>query len=149
MEVVCGKGTYIRSIAHDLGQSLGCGASLKSLIRLRYGFFDVRDAVSVAQLEDAFRHGYWQRLIYPLDSVLLDWAAMVVSDDAGRVLRNGCPLGLEDKDSPEGDTCLGQHLRGSSFEERCRAYTPDGDFIGVLHYNPEKKQWLPEKVFHS
>jgi len=58
IEVVCGKGTYIRSLAYDLGQALGCGAYLKSLIRLRCGLFDIREAVSVPQLEDAFRYGY-------------------------------------------------------------------------------------------
>ena len=80
MEVVCGKGTYIRSLAHDLGQALGCGAMLKSLIRLRCGPFDVSDAVSIAQLEDAARGGYWQHLAYPIDTVLLHWAAIVVDD---------------------------------------------------------------------
>lgn len=77
IEVVCGRGTYIRSLAHDLGQRLGCGAYLKSLTRLRYGLFDIREAVSVPQLEDAFRYGYWQRFIYPVDSVLLHWEGKV------------------------------------------------------------------------
>ncbi len=55
IEIVCGKGTYIRSLAYDLGQALGCGAYLKSLIRQRCGFFDIRDAVSLPQFQDAFR----------------------------------------------------------------------------------------------
>ncbi len=130
IEVVCGKGTYIRSLAYDLGQALGCGAYLKSLIRLRCGLFDIRDAVSVPQLEDAFRYGYWQHFIYPIDSVLLHWAAMVVSDDAGQSIRNGRPLPA-----------------GSSSEDRCRAYALDGRFLGVLRFNSEKRQWQPEKVF--
>ncbi len=130
IEVVCGKGTYIRSLAYDLGQALGCGAYLKNLIRLRCGLFDIRDAVSVSQLEDAFRYGYWQYFIYPIDSVLLHWAAMVVSDDAGQSIRNGRPLPA-----------------GSSSEDHCRAYALDGRFLGVLRFNSEKGQWQPEKVF--
>ena len=130
IEVVCGKGTYIRSLAYDLGQALGCGAYLKSLIRLRCGLFDIRDAVSVPQLEDAFRYGYWQHFIYPIDSVLLHWAAMVVSDDAGQSIRNGRPLPAV-----------------SSSEDHCRAYALDGRFLGVLRFNSEKRQWQPEKVF--
>jgi len=132
IEVVCGKGTYIRSLAYDLGQALGCGAYLKSLIRLRCGLFDIRDAVSVPQLEDAFRYGYWQQFIYPIDSVLLHWAAMVVSDDAGQSIRNGRPLVLG---------------TGSCSENRCRAYALDGRFLGVLRFNLGKGQWQPEKVF--
>ncbi len=133
IEVVCGKGTYIRSLAHDLGQSLGCGAYLKSLDRLRYGLFDITDAVSVTELEDAFYYGYWQRFVYPTDSVLSHWAAMIVSDNTSQAIRNGRPI-----------DCLEQHL---PFENRCRAYTPDGCFLGVLRFNPESGQWQPEKVF--
>ncbi|MDP2731302.1 MAG: tRNA pseudouridine(55) synthase TruB [Dehalococcoidales bacterium] len=77
IEVVCGRGTYIRSLAHDLGQNLGCGAYLKSLVRLRYGLFDIREAVSFLQLEDAFRCGDWQRFIYSVDSVLLHEEAKI------------------------------------------------------------------------
>ncbi len=137
IEVECGKGTYIRSVAHDLGQVLGCGANLKSLIRLRCGLFDIRDAISVPQLEEAFRCGYWRHFVYPIDIVFLHWAAMVVSDDTGLLLRNGRPLSLEND----------AHSAWSSDENRCRVYTPDGCFLGVLRFNPERRQWQPEKVF--
>jgi len=148
IKVVCGKGTYIRSLAHDLGQVLGCGANLKSLIRLRYGLFDIRDAVSMPQLEDAIRYGYWQHFVYPIDTVLLHWAAIVVSDETGRIIRNGCPLVLENNDSNEGNGYLKQYIpASSSSENRCRVYTPDGCFLGVLRFNPERGQWQPEKVF--
>jgi len=141
IEVVCGKGTYIRSLAHDLGEALGCGANLKSLIRLRCGFFDIKDAISVPQLEDAFRYGYWQRLVYPIDIVLLHWTTMIAGEATARAIRNGCPLVLENSE---------QHsLASSSFDNHCRVYTSDGCFLGVLRFNPEKGQWQPEKVFHS
>ncbi len=132
LEVVCGKGTYVRSLAHDLGQSLGCGANLKSLTRLRYGLFDIEDAVSVAQLEGAFRYGYWQQFVYPADAVLLHWSAVIVSDDASRAIRNGCPISYLEQHSPP--------------DNYCRAYTSDGCFLGVLRFNPESEQWQPKKV---
>jgi len=137
IEVICGKGTYIRSLAHDLGQTLGCGANLKNLIRLRCGVFNISDAVSLPQLEDAFRYGYWQHLVYPIDTVLLHWTAMVVSEDTERVIRNGSPLVLENYGSSA----------PSSSENHCRAYTPDGRFLGVLRFNPERGQWQPRKIF--
>ncbi|MFC2043966.1 tRNA pseudouridine(55) synthase TruB [Chloroflexota bacterium] len=133
VEVVCGKGTYIRSLAHDLGQTLGCGANLKGLIRLRYGLFDRRDAISVAQLEDAFRYGYWRNLVYSIDSALPHWTAMVLSDEAEQCVRNGRPL----------------VLKVPSVENRCRAYSNDGYFLGVLCFDADKGQWRPEKVFWS
>jgi tRNA pseudouridine55 synthase len=136
IEVECGKGTYIRSLAHDLGQLLGCGANLKSLTRLRYGCFHIDDAVSVSQLEDAFHYGYWQHFIYPIDIVLLDWAAMVVGDAAEKDIKNGRPLVFKPDES--------WHQRTGN---RCRVYTGDGHFLGVLSFNVEKGQWRPGKVF--
>ena len=137
VEVECGKGTYIRSLAHDFGQALGCGASLKSLVRLHCGPFHIKDAVSLPRLEEAFHHGHWQNLLYPIDTVLSHWPAIVVSEEEGHLIRNGVSL------TAEGDSTLIL----SPAEERCRAYTPDGHFIGLLRFNPEKGQWQPEKVF--
>jgi tRNA pseudouridine55 synthase len=136
IEVECGRGTYIRALARDLGQLLGCGAHLRGLLRLRCGPFDIKDAVSLSQLEDAFRDGYWQKLIYPIDFVLWHWAAVVVDSGAEVDIRNGRPLVLAGGDS----------LKAAS-GERCRAYTSDGSFLGVLKFNPETGQWQPEKVF--
>ncbi len=150
IEVVCGKGTYIRSLAHDLGQTLGCGANLKSLIRLRCGLFDIRDAVSVPQLEDAFHYGYWQHFIYPIDIVFSHWTAMVVSDETGRAIRNGRPLVVGNDDRGKGTDYLKQRPSAqSSFGNHCRVYTPGGCFLAVLRFNPERGQWQPEKVFQS
>ncbi len=137
IEVECGKGTYIRSLAHDLGQLLGCGANLKSLTRLRCGLFGIEDAVSVPQLEDALRYGYWQHFIYPIDIVLLHWAAMVVGGATEEDIRNGRPLVLESDGS----------LLASSYGNRCRVYTRDGCFLGMLCFDSERGQWQPEKVF--
>jgi tRNA pseudouridine55 synthase len=145
VEVVCGKGTYIRSLAHDLGQTLGCGANLKSLVRLRCGLFDIKNAISLPQLEDAFRYGYWQQFIHPIDIVLLHWSAMVVSDTTGIAIRNGCPLSSENHLKKAG--YLEQQPPVSKSEEnRCRVYNPDGCFLGVLRFNPEREQWQPEKL---
>ncbi len=132
IEVECGKGTYIRSLAHDLGQVLGCGASLKSLVRRRYGPFDIENAVSVPRLEDAFRGGGWKHFVHPMDSVLSTWPAVVVDEATEQAVRNGVSLALPLE--PSG----GNH---------CRAYTADGHFLGVLRFSPEQGQWHPEKVF--
>jgi len=148
IEVVCGKGTYIRSMAHDLGQSIGCGAYLRNLVRLRCGLFDIRDAVSMPQFEEAYQYGYWQNYVYPVDGVLVHWEAIVVSDDAGESIRNGRPLILGEGDCNERGNRLTQNLpAGFSSEKRCRAYALDGRFLGVLRFNAGRKQWQPEKVF--
>jgi len=148
IEVVCGKGTYIRSLAHDLGQSLGCGANLKSLVRRRCGPFDIKNAISLPQLEDAFHYGYWHYFVYPIDTMLSHWSAMVVSNTTRTAIRNGCPLSSENRIREAG--YLEQHpLVSTPGENRCRVYAFDGCFLGVLRFNPERGQWQPEKVFCS
>ena len=132
VEVECGKGTYIRSLAHDLGQILGCGASLKSLVRQRYGPFDITDAVGVPQLEDAFHQGHWEHLVHPMDSVLSAWPAVVVDEATEQLIKNGALVALPPVPARGG---------------LCRAYTASGHFLGVLRSDPEKGQWHPEKVF--
>ena len=150
VEVECSKGTYIRSLAHDLGQALGCGANLKNLIRLSYGPFDIKNAITLPQLEHAFHYGYWQHFVYPIDTILLQWSAIVVDDNTSQAISNGQPVTLKNYNGSEKTSLLSQHLsRQSPFKDICRAYTADGCFLGVLRFNPEKEQWQPDKVFRS
>ena len=146
VEIECSKGTYIRSLAHDLGQLLACGAHLKSLIRLRYGPFDIKDTVSITQLDEAFRYGHWQQFVYPIDTVLSHWSAIVVDDITKDLIRKGISFTL-----PNDTSAIGQDEKYSpaqpSIENRYRAYTVDGHFLSVLRFNPEKGNWQPEKVF--
>lgn len=146
LEVECSKGTYIRSLAYDLGQRLGCGAYLKSLVRSRYGLFELEDAISLSTLKDAFRHGYWQHFIYPVDFVLSQYLAMLVGQDAEQNIRSGIPISLigdagEVKRPDQNSPIL------PSFNQPCRAYNSNGCFVAMLHFNSEKKQWQPKKVF--
>jgi len=148
IEVVCGKGTYIRSLAHDLGQILGCGANLKSLARLRHGPFDIKDAISLTQLENACRRNYWHHYVYPIDIVLLDWAAIIVSDAREQLIRNGNPVVLKGAvTGRENGYPPTPQVAGSNSKDHCRAYTLDGLFLGVLRFNPKSRQWQPKKVF--
>jgi tRNA pseudouridine55 synthase len=135
--VSCAKGTYIRSLAHDLGQSLGCGANLKGLVRSRYGPFDIKTAITVPRLEDAFRQGCWQRFLHPIDTVLQSWSAVVVNEATERAIGTGQPV------SPA------QLHPDAAGESRCRAYALDGRFLAVLSFDPERGQWRPDKVFSA
>jgi tRNA pseudouridine55 synthase len=144
IDVTCGKGTYIRSIAHDLGQMIGCGAHMKSLVRRKYGPFSIDNAVSVDELEMSYSGSYWQSYIYPIDSVLLHLQAIVVNDDTRQDIQHGRTIDniiirtqrLKDQSQP------------AEFQEiRCRAYGLDGRFLGILRYVSATGQWQPEKVF--
>jgi tRNA pseudouridine55 synthase len=133
INIDCSKGTYIRSLANDLGQHLGCGAHLRNLTRLRCGPFSIRDALSLDQVEDAFGKDAWKNLIHPVDSPLWNWRAIIVGRKNELDIRNGRPLPADE-------------IRPFS-EEYCRAYDLNGNFLAVLHFIPERRQWHPEKVF--
>jgi tRNA pseudouridine55 synthase len=131
VEIDCGKGTYIRSLANDLGQMLGCGAYLKNLARLRCGAFDIADSVTIDELEEAFRVGYWEGLLYPMDSVLTSLPAVVIGEENERAVCNGKAVPLE----------------GCSPADLYRAYNQCGNLLAVLRFDTERGLWQPEKVF--
>ncbi len=133
IEVECSKGTYIRSLAHDLGQALGCGAHLESLVRLAVGPFTIDEAISLGRLEEACREGNWQNLAHPIDSALSHLPAVVVGEEQGRFIENGRPVAID-------------YEAGTGKPVNLRAYSLDGRFLGVLRFNAEIGLWHPRKV---
>jgi tRNA pseudouridine55 synthase len=133
VEVACAPGTYIRSLAHDLGQNLGCGAYLASLVRLSSGYFGLTDAVSLERLEEVFRQGQEGAYLQPLDEALLELPAMLVGEEDARRVVQGQMLQAALPDSGE--------------QGLCRAYSLEGDFLAIMVYQPEHDCWQPKKVF--
>lgn len=136
IEVTCGKGTYIRSLANDLGQALGCGANLIGLERTKCGIFDISEALTIERFEDACRGRYWENLLYPMDSILSLWETVIVGEEKAQAIRNGALISLVEDASRKVSS------------DYCRAYTWNGNLLGILHFDSAKKQWQPEKVFN-
>jgi tRNA pseudouridine55 synthase len=135
LEVKCSRGTYIRSLAHDLGQRLECGAHLKNLVRLKSGSFHISDAIPIPELEAAFRQGNWTERLQPIDAAVLHLPAVTVGEEDEKAVMNGRPLA---SGIAEGTTAK---LR--------RAYSSEGRFVAILRYNVEGAYWKPEKVFRK
>ncbi len=131
-----GRGAYMRSLAHDLGQALGCGAYLSGLVRTRSGAFRSDDAISVEDLSQETRDE-WQRHMYDVDFPLLELKGLTIGRDAERLLRAGQPVALP--------RSIGAYVR---YMERYRAYSQDGRFVGVVSFDLPKNQWLPHKLFN-
>ena len=131
LDIDCSKGTYVRSLAHDLGQALGCGAHLSRLVRTRVGAFTIEDTVSLDEAVAAFGEGEGDALLAPIDSVLGDLPAVTVTGEETDAIRKGQLLGREVE-------AEGRHLR---------AYDPDGRFVAILHRDKESGLWRPRKVF--
>ncbi|MCL2615720.1 MAG: tRNA pseudouridine(55) synthase TruB [Dehalococcoidia bacterium] len=133
LEIECSKGTYIRSLAHELGQALGCGGHIVGLIRTSYGPFDIKQAISLDELEASVAEKNWERLVQPMDSVLSLWPQLGLSDAQTQAVRCGEALVLQ---MPPETSCL-------------RAYDADGHFVAILEYDPAAAMWHPKKVFQS
>lgn len=135
VEVTCGRGFYMRSLAHDLGQALGCGAHLKSLIRLRTGPFRVDDAIALPEAGEPFPPGTWQGAMHAPDTVLSGLPAVIVGMQRERMLRDGRGFPSRSRAPDSGDFA------------RCRAYGVNGGFIGILKFDAGTMQWRPDKIF--
>ena len=133
IEVECSKGTYIRTLAHELGEKTGCGGHLKSLIRIRSGPFHINEAVTFARAETAFREGQWTSIVHPMDSAVLHLPHMKVDEEEERVVSNGC--------------MIDRKIEGAVAGDLCRVYSSDGRFIAVMLYDEMRKGWQPRKVF--
>jgi tRNA pseudouridine55 synthase len=137
VEMEVGSGTYVRSLAHDLGERLGCHAHLTALTRTRTGPFPVEDAITLDQLRAATEAGSWEELLIAPDRVLESWDAALLAEEHSREVCQGRPVLLEPAapGRPE-----------AAPDSPCRAYSVAGEFLGVLQYHGNGL-WKPEKVF--
>lgn len=86
LEVCCSKGTYIRSLCHDIGEALGCGGCMSSLRRTHAGIFSVENALSLSDIQDAEDK---QSLILPVDTLFIDRPEYIADAAAEKKCRNG------------------------------------------------------------
>ncbi len=139
LDVECGKGTYIRSLAHDLGERLGPGAHLAALTRTRSGPFTLAQSVTLERLEAALADDTWQDLLYAPDEALLGWHAAILGLESEQRMAHGLPLEFGAYAGSEGDS---QRTRDALL----RAYSADGRFLGILRWDGQRQAWQPHKV---
>jgi len=135
LDVESGRGAYMRSLAHDLGEALGCGGHLANLVRRRSGPFHIEDAVSLEELKTACREDTWQALLKPIDFVVLHMKAITVGRSAEKLIRNGQAVDL------------GAASLYASHMESYRAYNAQGQFLGILRLDKARGLWKPYKIF--
>jgi tRNA pseudouridine55 synthase len=130
IDVFCSSGTYVRSLANDLGAKLGCGAHLVGLRRTKSGRFTLRDAVPLRRLQEAFTAGNWYKYLIPAAEALGDWPAVELDADQVELVRHGHRI--------SGDTGSQGWARGISEQ---------GDLVALLEFDVEASEWQPKKVF--
>lgn len=130
IDVYCSSGTYVRSLAHDLGEALGVGAHLVGLRRTKSGQFTLRDAVSLRRLRDSFEAGDWSQFLIPAAEALGDWPTIELDGSQLEKVRNGHRIPVE-----AGETGW------------ARAISEQGDLVALIEVDEESKEWQPRKVF--
>ena len=130
LDIECSAGTYIRSLANDLGTALGTGAHLAGLQRTKAGPFTLEDAIPLPKLEVGFLVDKWERYMRPAADALPHFPTVVVGDEQLQKIRNGHRIEAEP---------------GSS--GLAKALDTDGELIAILEAVENEDLWHPRKVF--
>lgn len=148
MRVNCSKGTYIRTLCQDIGEKLGCGACMESLLRTRVSHFCVDEALRLSEIAQLVAEEAkdcvpedWTReqfsFIHAVDSVFLQYDQAVVKQKFEKLLYNGNRI------RPEMFTEYQKEWENDSI----RVYDKEGQFIGIYQYMAAAGDYKPIKVF--
>src|SRR5579883_826249 len=131
LDVECSKGTYIRSLAYDLGRTLGCGAYLAGLVRTRSGPFRLEESITLEELARANEQGTLASYAQPADRALAQYPALHLDSENATRVQHGNLFAYE---LPQKERSL------------ARVYSPTGEFIAIAEWRPESGKWQPKKV---
>jgi len=136
MTISCSKGTYIRTLCHDIGQKLGCGATMANLVRTRCGQFVLEKAYRLSEIEELAKRGELDCIVMPTDTVFAELPAHRVKKEFEVLAKNGNPLLEQQLQScPDRD------------KDRIRIYDEAGRFYGVYGWQEEERRFKPVKMF--
>ncbi|HPB58792.1 MAG TPA: tRNA pseudouridine(55) synthase TruB [Candidatus Saccharicenans sp.] len=141
-QIECSSGTYIRSLAHELGQKLGCGAHLSSLRRVLAGPYSEAEAHSLEQIEQLYRNQLTSQFLIPLDYALGWQPAIWIETGSQASFLHGEPLQLDNLVKID----LSKSIQ--TFPPVFRVLTEDHHLLGLARFNPEEKLFEPQVVFH-
>ncbi|MCH7605575.1 MAG: tRNA pseudouridine(55) synthase TruB [Chloroflexi bacterium] len=137
LDVESGRGAYMRSLAHDLGEALGCGGHVADLERLSCGAFHADTSLTLEDLEEAGpQGGGWQNHLLPVDWILRDLKSISVGPQAEQFIRHGQSVSLSNP------------IVEAGYMEQFRAYSTDGRFLAVVRFDRADNAWRPIKVFN-
>lgn len=142
IDVYCSSGTYVRSLAHDLGEKLGCGAHLIGLRRTKSGRFTLREAVPLRKLRESFEDGNWYQYLIPAAEALSDWPSIELSNEQVEAIRHGHRIAVDEVVEVE----QGSNYHGSNM---VRGVSEQGELVALMELVPEENSWQPKKVFFS
>lgn len=133
IEVTCSKGTYIRTLCHDIGEKLGCKGCMESLLRTRVDRFFIEDSLKLSRIEELAARGCLEEYIVLPDQMFPDYPKIRAGREFDKMLENGNPF----------------PWKGNLPGEKIRLYHSSGVFIGVYRWQKERGLYKPEAIFAS
>lgn len=135
MTVTCSKGTYIRTLCHDIGAQLGCGACMKQLIRTKVSRFDIKESLTLSEIDELNKAGQLGNYIVAIDEMFLHDNKIVVKEEFNRLLINGNSFTMEQIDVAH------SVLEGKEF----RVYDHNNQFVAL--YKLDGNRFKSVKMF--
>ncbi|MCR5793138.1 MAG: tRNA pseudouridine(55) synthase TruB [Lachnospiraceae bacterium] len=140
--VDCSKGTYIRTLCEDIGNKLGCGGCMKSLLRTRVGDFTLEDSITLTEVQKKRDEGTVMDAVMSIDSVFMEMPEAKVLSAGMKFLNNGNSLKLSYLSSSASADELMQ-------AEQIRIYNERDEFSAIYKYDDKQRMFVPEKMFLS
>lgn len=137
MTVNCSKGTYIRTLCHDIGETLGAGGCMEELLRIKSGQFEINDSIKIDDVKKYVDDGRISDIMKPVDGVFEKCQKCIVKKEYNVLIYNG------NKFSPQNVLNRTDAKDG----EEVRVYDEDNFFIGIYRYNGNEKKYVPVKMF--
>lgn len=150
-DVTCSSGTYVRTLCHDIGQRLGCGAHMSFLIRTRAGPFDIQDAVTCQQVEELAASRRLSELLLPMEAGLQHLPAVSVATGDDRRFCQGQSVPCRWLPLPAGDESPALEGNGAGDMDLARVHGPTGALLGLGRVSVQRgKTWVhPQRVLGS
>ena len=139
LRVSCSKGTYIRTLCHDVGRALGCGGCMERLERTRAGQFRVEDAKTLGQIAALRDAGNLGEAVTAIDALFLSYPAFSAAERVQKRLYNGNPVQKEELEPAD----------GTGVSARIRVYDSGGRFMGIYSYDGKQDLYRPETLFFT
>ena len=137
MTVSCSKGTYIRTLCHDIGAKLGCGAAMKSLVRLQAAGYRIEDAYKLDALQEFSESGTLKDAVTPIERVFEVYPVLTAKPEFDIMLKNGNKMALQQF----------QEMIKPELEMKVRVRMSDGRFAAVYEYREDLGLFRPFKMF--
>lgn len=142
MEVSCSKGSYIRTLCHDIGEELGCGGCMEQLLRTRVSCFNLKDSLKLDEVRAYREQEKLAEILIPIDEMFSDKKAAIVMKKFEALAYNGNELKMS-------MIKLKEEAKATEFVEgeQIRLYDQAQHFIGIFVYHENERKFVVEKMF--